>query len=309
MSQDDGLLDRRWLLGGGLDRPERDERLQRVRRGVYSLAATTGGDAAYLTHVLASAHTLGDRSVFSHESAAVLHGLPIFGRWPDAVHLIDERRTGGRSQLDVVRHCLGLDGVRGDTAHGLAVTSPARTAFDIALSRSFTAGVVTADAAFRQFPGARVEFADLVEWFGDRRGWRKVARVQAFGDPAAETPGESESRVLIHQLGFIRPILQFEVRSAWHRDRADFGWPEVGALGEFDGEVKYRLDRYRKGGTAADVVIREKNRENRLRRSYPHFARWDAADLREPSRLHRILLESGIPKRPGHSRGTSTPAR
>jgi len=42
-------------------------------------------------------------------------------------------------------------------------------------------------------------------------------------------------------------------------------------------------------------VIREKNRENRMRVEYPSIARWDWTDLRE-QRLERILLRAGVPK-------------
>ena len=45
-----------------------------------------------------------------------------------------------------------------------------------------------------------------------------------------------------------------------------------------------------------DVVIREKNRENRFRRQYPNIARWDWGDVRE-LRLEGILLQAGVPKR------------
>jgi hypothetical protein len=70
----------------------------------------------------------------------------------------------------------------------------------------------------------------------------------------------------MQRLGFARPELQFVVTTDGLDEHADFAWPEVRALGEFDGEVKYRDERYRRGGDVVDVVIREKNRENRFRR-------------------------------------------
>ena len=61
-------------------------------------------------------------------------------------------------------------------------------------------------------------------------------------------------------------MVQYEVRSA---DGAllgttDWGWPEHGLLGEFDGKIKYgRL--LRDGEEPGDAVFREKVREDAVR--------------------------------------------
>ena len=141
----------------GVERPDRDATtaLERVRRGVYAPSASPTDEVRYRRLVRASSLTLTGQAVFSHESAAALLGIPILGRWPEQIHLIAERRSGGRSQRDVVRHCLGLGDVPVVVVDGLAATSPARTAFDIALSRSFVEAVVVTDAVFRLHPDAR----------------------------------------------------------------------------------------------------------------------------------------------------------
>ena len=49
----------------------------------------------------------------------------------------------------------------------------------------------------------------------------------------------------------------------------DFAWPEYRLLGEFDGRIKYgRL--LKEDETASDVVVREKEREDKLR----EITRW-----------------------------------
>lgn len=285
----------------GVDRPDRDgpERLARIRRGVYAprrawVAATL--DERYRHRVLAAARTLAPETVFSHESAAALLGLPVL-RSSDQVHVLAGHATGGRSQLDVVRHCLGLERAEPWVVDGVQVTSPARTVLDLATARGFEPAVVAGDAFLRLYPAERPEFDELVDWFGSHRGVRKLRRVAAFLDGLAGSPGESISRVRMHLAGFVAPVLQFEVLTGRHRDVTDFAWPDEDAVGEFDGEIKYREDRYRGGGTAEDVVIREKNRENRIRRAYPRFARWDWRDLRRLGALERILLAAGVPRR------------
>jgi hypothetical protein len=258
------------------------------------IAATT--DQRYRHRVLAAAQTLAPGTVFSHESAAVLLGLPVL-RPTDRVHVIADRASGGRSQLDVVRHCLGLERAEPWAVDGVLVTSPARTVLDIAVTRTLEAAVVVGDAMLRLYPDQQAELDELVDWFGGHRGAAKLRRVHRFLDGAAGSPGESISRVRMHVAGFVAPVLQFEVRTGPHQDFTDFAWPDDDAVGEFDGEVKYREDRYRSGGTAEDVVIREKNRENRIRRAYPRFARWDAQDLRRPGALEHILTVAGVPRR------------
>lgn len=310
------LFNRPEMLGLSGVRPERDSAATRARRNVYlpTEAVPQEAGARYALLVRAAHRTLTGDHVFSHESALVLLGLPSLRPWPEVVHLICERRSGGRSQLDVVRHCVGLEHVQPVVVDGMAVTSPGRTAFDIALTRPFADAVVVADAAFRLYPGARAEFAALVDAYGRRRGYQKALDVLLFADERSGSVGESLSRVEMYRLGFAKPELQVRIVTDGLEEFADFGWLLVRALGEFDGEVKYREQRYRKGGSVEDVVIREKNRENRFRRQYPNLARWDWSDLRE-QRLERILLQANVPKhtswpnrRPGVAR-YSSPSR
>src|SRR5690606_22251302 len=75
---------------------------------------------------------------------------------------------------------------------------------------------------------------------------------------------------------------------------------------------------YLRGRSPADVVIAEKNRENRLRRLVRGLSRWEPKDLYPPSRMISILERAGLPRsrrRSGvtrvllHPRDAGTPAR
>ncbi|BDZ45060.1 hypothetical protein GCM10025866_09690 [Naasia aerilata] len=180
----------------------------------------------------------------------------------------------------------------------LRCTSPARTALDLALSRSFAEAVVVADAVFARYPGARDDFGELLRMLGPgTRGIRRAARVLDFADPRSESVGESWSRVLIHELGFQAPELQSTVYLGSRRvGVVDFEWVEQRIVGEFDGEVKYRRREYRQGRTPEQVVIDEKNRENDLRRAARSVARWTWDDLRDRRRLEDLLTEAGVPR-------------
>ena len=97
------------------------------------------------------------------------------------------------------------------------------------------------------------------------------------------------------QNGFPVPTLQ----KPFHDDRGligypDFGWEEIKLLGEFDGYEKYSSQQYLKGKTPSEVVVAEKNRENRLRALGYNVVRWVWDDLREEKRLIALLRNAGL---------------
>ena len=74
--------------------------------------------------------------MLSHESAAVIHGLPVVGRWPAVVHQLISPRTGGRSTPDRIRHAAEFDAADVVERDGLALTGLARTLIDLVRSAS-----------------------------------------------------------------------------------------------------------------------------------------------------------------------------
>lgn len=97
------------------------------------------------------------------------------------------------------------------------------------------------------------------------------------------------------RLGAPAPELQVPI---YDRDGlvgyADFGWLRYGVLAEFDGELKYGADNPR-GRDPAEVVYREKLREDRMRRQCRRFIRFGWRDLEKPERLARLLVDAGLP--------------
>ncbi|MBV9920851.1 MAG: hypothetical protein JOY78_08390 [Pseudonocardia sp.] len=82
------------------------------------------------------------------------------------------------------------------------------------------------------------------------------------------------------RFGVARPMLQWKVLGPCEAvlGTADFGWPDHGVAGEFDGFAKYgRL--LRPGQVPADVVFAEKRREDRMRTVLRGFVRWVWAEL------------------------------
>jgi len=274
----------------------------RLRPGVYAERAIWSrltSDERLQLRMVALVATSRTRPVFSHWAAGLLLGLPVARRATDAVDVIVDA-TRFRGVVGVRAHLLLLDASEVVEIEGMLCTSLLRTAVDVAADGGFEEAVVLADVVLRRAgTAARALAHEALEACGRRRGLAKVAKVLAFADGRSGSPGESISRVRIDRAGFVRPELQVEIVvdgvSYWD----DFDWEEVLGAGEFDGELKYREDRYRQGGSAADVVIREKNRENRMRTKRPRFARWDWADLMD-GRLESILRAVGIPKHGGN---------
>jgi hypothetical protein len=111
--------------------------------------------------------------------------------------------------------------------------------------------------------------------------------VLALADARFDRPGEARTYYALWREGVEAPIPQFEVRDAWGAlvAQLDFAWPERGVWLEFDGRLKY--ERFaRPGESAADVVVREKRREDRVRRLTGWICiRITWADLASPARI------------------------
>jgi Transcriptional regulator, AbiEi antitoxin len=270
------------LSDGELARMVRRGELLRLQRGSYlSPGSTIHGHRAA---VLATVAELRRPGVVSHLSAAVLHGLPLWGVTPQRVHLTRRPPAAGSGSARVHLHVARVADDELGLVDGVLVTGATRTVVDLARTLPFESAVVAADAALACGATSADELAACLDGMGSVPGSRRASRVLGFADGDSESVGESRSRVLIHRLGLPAPALQFRVR---RRDgglvgRCDFGWEELGTLGEFDGRVKYGANTP-SGRSPADVVFVEKVREDEMRDLGWQMARWTWADLSTPS--------------------------
>ena len=182
---------------------------------------------------------------------------------------------------------------------GLLVTSVERTLIDLAATTSFASGVMAFDFALggRDPLTTKERTRTELDRLTLTRGLRRIENVLNFAVTNSGSPGESLSRARIFELGFPAPTLQVEFRHhTGILDRVDFDWEPFEHIGEFDGHGKYRNPRFMSGLTAEEVVIREKQREDRLRTQRPHFTRWEWPDALDPRRLAAILTNAGLPR-------------
>jgi Transcriptional regulator, AbiEi antitoxin len=261
--------------------------LVRLRRGAY-VDQVLPSDVAAVHRLLiqATVATLRRPSVLSHQSAAVVHGLPLWDVPLDRVHITRHPPAWNDTSAVLCCHVARLRDDEVVIVDGMAVTDAVRTALDLARSLPHEAAVVMLDAALHlgllTQDTLRMRLFDIAGVPGSR----SAARAVAAADGRSESVGESRSRVILHRWKLAPSALQFEVRSAggavigW----SDFAWEEQRLLGEFDGKVKYgRL--LKPGQDPGDVVFAEKRREDAMRDENWNMVRWVWADLRRPDRL------------------------
>ncbi|WP_158437867.1 type IV toxin-antitoxin system AbiEi family antitoxin domain-containing protein [Naasia lichenicola] len=280
-------------------------RLVHIRRGAY--CDRTRWEAADLREqhrlrMRAVVESSPTEPVFCGESAAAAWRLPTM-EIGDRVSICAQPADGGRSQGDVRRHPTELASTRIQEVDGFLVTGVARTACDLALANPFSDAVGTVDAALAERNVDRVTKDDLqaeLHAIDPRYRKRNCSAVIEFATHLSDSYGESFARAQIHLLGFETPELQVpfsDERGAI--GRVDFYWPGSRVIGEFDGAVKYMAAEMRNGLSPADIVWKEKKREDRLRRQSDALFRLIWADIRDRSRLRGILLGAGLTPRRG----------
>lgn len=267
--------------------------LLRLRRGHYAATSEESPEAEHLRLIRATVPEVASSSVFSHTSAAVLHGLPVPADVLDVVTMI--RTTPGHgdgtTHLRVRNTALLREHIT--ELEGLPVTTLERTICDVARLSPFEWGVAAADAGLR----ASADVAELHRILRLHPRLQRVSvakRAIAVADGRAESPAESLSRVQMMRWNVPAPVLQYEVidENGVLVARTDFGWPELGLVGEVDGKAKYgRL--LKPGEKAEDAVMREKRREQEIRRQGLWPIRWGWKEIHDGRQL-AALIRDGI---------------
>jgi hypothetical protein len=221
-----------------LDQLLADGTLRRVLRNVYDLADapdTLESRAAALSLV---ATPFG---VFCDRTAAWLHGIDAY----------EFRELEILPELDCVvlrgRHRIERPQCRGgerDLApqdicivNGLRVTTPLRTALDLACLLPRAAGLAVLDAFMRIYKLTRAMYLRELPRYRGRRGVVQLRSLIPLATHLAESPAESRSRLALIDAGIPAPRPQH-----WVHDhgialfRLDLAWPKSRVAVEYDGE-------------------------------------------------------------------------
>lgn len=280
--------------------------VHRVARGAYLPFDTWSAlddREKYVALIHAVAATRKIRPIFSHWSAAAILGLPMIGSWPDTVHVIAGQTAGGRSRNRVVKHSLRLDDADVVEIDGLLVTSAARTVLDIAAIATPLVAVTMADRVLhvdrrgqRPAMATKAELFDVWERSHPFRAHVRTKKVIEFSTPLADSPLESVSRVNMKVIGCPPPQLQSRFYDyLGFVAETDFDWPSLKLIGESDGAAKYLDEHYRSGRSAAQVLLDERKRENRLRAMKLDVTRWGWSTAISPGALRAHLRHAGLP--------------
>jgi hypothetical protein len=124
------------------------------------------------------------------------------------------------------------------TLGGLRVTTPLRTAADLARFSPRPDALVSTDAFLHNKLITLERFEkSLVRWRG-RRGIRQAYEMATLADGRSESGGESRLRLRVIDMGLPRPQLQIPVYDLFGkiRFRLDLGWEHWMLALEYDGE-------------------------------------------------------------------------
>lgn len=258
----------------------------RIRRGYYTYAESWAGLDPEQRHVVrarAVMHSLGPDVALSHASGCAVHEIAMWGIDLSRVHVTRLDGGPGRIEGDVVHH----EGFVADhevvLIDGLKVLAPARCALEAASRATNEQGLVILDSLLARErcdqPGLMRQFEQMAHWPFTRH----LHVVVRMADGRSKSPGESRGRWLFRCAGIPAPVLQYEVHGpdGVLQGTTDWAWPEHGALGEFDGLVKYSK-LLKPGADPGQVVFAEKQREELLCRlsGLPRMVRiiWDDYD-------------------------------
>jgi hypothetical protein len=199
--------------------------LVRVCRGVY---APSPADA--LARLAAIDLLTGKPIVACMGTAAALHGFDT--EHDQRIHMLD---PGVRIRPDaglIVHQRIGAPLRR---VSGRLATTPAWTAVEVARTLPRPRALATLDAALHVEACSLAELDAAVQEQKGRRGIVAVRELLAHADGRAESPMESEMRLVFIDWGVPAAELQYEIVDRTGRTwRVDFAWPDAKVAAEYD---------------------------------------------------------------------------
>jgi hypothetical protein len=271
----DGFL-RRELLALGYDDNAIAAKVRagewvRVRQGGYFLTALWNELDEVDRHLVRSrmvSRACRVPHVLSHTTAVLHHAANTWDLDLADVHVTRDDARSGRAKAGVRQHRGVLVGPDVVDVGVLRITSPARSALELTTVTDTERALVVIDDMLRR---RLVTQADLWELSERMTYWPSTLATTLavrLSDPRAESPAETRFRYLCWCMGIPAPQTQVEIRDPSGRliARLDFAWPQFKTFAEIDGYVKYAGDPFTRSEPPASVVVREKRREDDVRR-------------------------------------------
>lgn len=198
--------------------------------------------------------------VFSHISAALIHGLALAYSATSRVEVSRPNISRKYRHLHVRnRHVpLGQQEVIGI----YSVTTLERTLIDVSRDHNLDIAVAMVDDAIRTRRTSVSKIAEAMNECAELRADAAVHTVLKLADGRREAPSESIAGVRFHEhgIGGFEPQVEFHDQSGRVFARVDFCNEDARVIVEVDGIEKYFLG----GGNARESIRREKAREAAL---------------------------------------------
>ncbi len=299
------LFLRRDLLSGGytdkaIARMLKHGEWVRVRNGAYTQAVAWAALDEAGRHLLRARAVVAQACtpvIVSHTSGLPFFAAPIWGLDLSLVHVTRRDGRTGRKEAGVDQHRGAV--VDGDVVRrsGVDVMNPTRLALEVTMVAGLEPSLVVVNDLLHRKLTTQTGLASRYDSMGLWPWTLNTDIVLRLADPRIESVGETRTYVLCFRQGLPMPIPQYEITDANDRvvARVDFAWPELGVFLEFDGKVKY--ERFLKPGErASDVVVREKKREDDIRRLTGwRCIRLTWADLEHPERTAAMIRAALFP--------------
>lgn len=246
-------------------RQARHPRFLLTSRGVRADASVVSEDGwSYtenpVTRWRAAQLPLGGEVVLSHATAAAILELPLPVRMADqrVIHVTAPKTSNRPRRRDILTHhallrideCVELDGFR--------VTSPARTYTDVAYRLTIPELVAFGDAMMRRYGTSKRELLATILRRKRYPGRLKARHCVDLLDPRAESPKESELRIMLLQAQLPSATINPDIldEDGQFLARGDIAYEDHRVLVEYDGAYHAEM-RQRAHDASRRALLRE----------------------------------------------------
>ncbi|WP_409427557.1 hypothetical protein [Mycobacterium sp. SMC-11] len=240
------------IAAGFLTRHELQRWYRAVFRGIYLPKDTT---PTLRDRTTAAWLASGRKGVIAGVAASALHGA----EWVDADVDIELIAHNTRPQAGLIVRDETLADDENTKIAGIPVTTPARTAYDLARHLPRGQALARLDALARATPFSTEDVLLIAKHHKGARGSRRLRTVLPLVDAGAASPKETWLRLRLIDAGLPTPTTQIPVcdRRYWPFAWLDLGWEDYKVSAEYDGE-HHQKDRAQ--------YVKDRQRQRRLER-------------------------------------------
>jgi hypothetical protein len=182
----------------------------------------------------------GRRGVVAGTAASALHGAS----WIDDDLVVELIWKNTRPPKGIIARAERVEPDEITTRHCIAVTTAARTAFDLGRHLPRCEALIRLDAVKRATSVSNDDVLEIAQRYKGARRIRQLLELLPLVDGGAASPQETRLRLLYLDAGFPRPATQIPVfKRGWEVLRSlDMGWEEFKVASEYDGD-QHRTNR------------------------------------------------------------------